>query len=67
MYRASEKILADVLSERPDYIEVKKMLGFSLFELGKYDGAKKYLLEYLERNPKDIESIIRMGEISAKL
>lgn len=67
MYRASEKILSDILAERPDYIEVKKMLWFSLFELGKYEGAKKYLLEYLERNPNDIESIIRMGEISAKL
>jgi tetratricopeptide (TPR) repeat protein len=60
MYRASEKILADILAERPDYIEVKKMLGFSLYELGNYDGAKKYILEYLERNPNDIESIIRM-------
>lgn len=67
MYRASEKILADILAERPDYIEVKKMLWFSLFELGKYEGAKKYLLEYLERNPNDIESIIRMWEITAKL
>lgn len=37
MYRASEKILADILAERPDYIEVKKMLGFSLFELGRYE------------------------------
>ncbi len=67
MYRASEKILADILAERPDYIEVKKMLGFSLFELGRYEWAKKYILEYLEKNPNDIESIIRMGELSAKL
>lgn len=67
MFRASEKILADILAERPDYTEVKKMLGFSLFELGKYEWAKKYLLEYLERNPSDIETIIRMGEISAKI
>jgi hypothetical protein len=37
MFRASEKILADILAERPDYTEVKKMLGFSLFELGKYE------------------------------
>jgi tetratricopeptide (TPR) repeat protein len=67
MFRASEKILADILAERPDYTEVKKMLGFSLFELGNYEWAKKYLLEYLERNPNDIESIIRMGEVSAKI
>lgn len=26
MFRASEKILSDILADRPDYIEVKKML-----------------------------------------
>jgi tetratricopeptide (TPR) repeat protein len=67
MYRASEKILSDILAERPDYLEVKKILGFSLYELGKYEWAKRYILEYLEKNPNDLESIVRMGEISSKI
>lgn len=62
MYRAVEKMTREILKERPDYIEVTKLLGFSLFELGKYEEAKKYLLQYLEKKPKDLESIIRMGE-----
>lgn len=67
MYRASEKIARQILLERPDYREVTKLLGFSLFELGKYEESKKYILQYLEQNPKDIESIIHMGEIHFSL
>jgi tetratricopeptide (TPR) repeat protein len=63
MYRATSKILQEILLERPDYIEVKKMLGFSLFELGKYEEAKKYILEYLDKNPRDLDSIVSLGEL----
>jgi tetratricopeptide (TPR) repeat protein len=66
-YRLSEKLTSDILSRRPDYMEAYKILGFSLYELGKYEWAKKYLLLYLEKSPKDLDSIVRMGEISAKL
>lgn len=48
MFRAVETILYEVLGERPDYIEAKKMLALALYELGKYEESKKYLLEYLE-------------------
>jgi tetratricopeptide (TPR) repeat protein len=63
MYRASEKILREILLDRPDYAEVKKILGFSLFELGKYEEAKKYILEYLDQNPKDMDSIMHLWEL----
>jgi tetratricopeptide (TPR) repeat protein len=39
------------------------MLGFALFHLGKYENAKKYLLEYLEANPKDFDTILYLGEL----
>jgi tetratricopeptide (TPR) repeat protein len=63
MYRVTEKLLLEILKNRPDYTEIKKMLGFSLFHLGKYEEARKYILEYLELNPKDLESIIYLGEL----
>ena len=67
MYRASMKITQEMLKSFPDYIEAKKILGFSYFELGEYEDAKKMLLAYLEKNPKDLECIIRIGEIHARL
>jgi tetratricopeptide (TPR) repeat protein len=51
----------------PDYTEVKKILAFSYFELGQYEDAKKYLLAYIEKNPNDLQSIVRMGEIQSAL
>ncbi len=65
MYGASSRIAEEILRNRPDYLEVMKILGFSYYELGKYADAKKYLLTYLEKNPKDLESTLRMGEIFA--
>ncbi len=67
MYGASSRIAEEILRNRPDYLEVIKVLGFSDYELGKYAEAKKQLLNYLEKNPKDLESLIRMGEIYAHL
>lgn len=67
MYRASVKIAEEILREFPDYTEVKKIIAFSYFELGEYEDAKKYLLSYLEKNPNDLESIVRMGEIQYAL
>ena len=65
MYGASARIAEEVLRNRPDYLEVMKILGFSDYELGKYNESKKYLLAYLEKTPKDLESTLRMGEIFA--
>lgn len=64
MYRISSQIAHEILENRPDYIEVKKIEAFSLYELGEYDPAKKLLLQYLEKNPNDLESIVRIGELS---
>ena len=58
MYRASELLLREILRDRPDYMEAKKMLGFSLYSLGKYEEAKKYILAYLESSPRDKDSIL---------
>ncbi len=63
MFRAVETILYEVLGERPDYIEAKKMLALALYELGKYEESKKYLLEYLEWNPRDLDVIATLGEV----
>ena len=67
MYQASAVISEEILREFPDYTEAKKILAFSYFELGQYEDAKKYLLAYIEKNPNDLQSIVRMGEIQSAL
>lgn len=67
MYGASSRIADEILSVRPDYMEAMKILGFSQYELGKYQDAKKTLLTYLEKNPQDLESTVRMGEVYSQL
>ncbi len=67
MYRASTKIAQEILQNRPDYTEVIKIEWFSLYELGEYTESKKLILQYLEKNPNDLQSIMRMGEIAAHL
>ncbi len=62
-YRAVDILTREILTKRPNYTEVQKLRGFALFELGKYTDARDILLTYLEANPKDIESISRLGEI----
>lgn len=67
MYGASSRIALEILSNKPDYLEAQKILWFSLSKLGKYTDAKKYLLQYLEKNTSDLESIIEMGHIYSAL
>jgi Flp pilus assembly protein TadD len=59
-FRASERLSTEILQVRPDYIEVLKLAGFSAFELGKFSQAKTLLLDYLEKNPKDLDTIIKL-------
>jgi tetratricopeptide (TPR) repeat protein len=63
-YRAVEKITAEILSNRSDYSEVKKLAGFARYQIGYYNQAQSILLEYLEQNPKDLEVIVKLGEIA---
>jgi tetratricopeptide (TPR) repeat protein len=67
MYGASVRLAREILENRPDYLEAKKILAFSLAGLGKYQDAKKYLLEYSEKNPDDLETIVQLGEVYASL
>lgn len=62
MYGASSRIAYEILRDRPDYLEVMKVYAFSLYELGEYSEAKKYLLAYLEKESTDLESMVRLGE-----
>lgn len=66
-YRAVDILTKEILSKRPNYTEVRKLRGFSLFELGRYTEARDILLVYLETNPDDLESVIRLGEIYAAI
>lgn len=59
-YRAASLIAREILQNRPDYAVVEKLLGFSLYEIGNYPDAKRYLLSHLERSPKDLETIVRL-------
>lgn len=67
MYGVSARLAEEILKVRPDYYEVQKLLGFSYAELWKYPEAKKYLLEYTENIPKDLETMRRIWEVYAHL
>ena len=62
-YRAASIIAREILQNRPDYTGVEKLLWFSLFEIGNYTDAKKFLLSQLEKYPKDLETIVRLGDV----
>jgi tetratricopeptide (TPR) repeat protein len=66
-FRASEKLAGEILAVRPDYTEVIKLAGFSAYELGKFSQAKSFLLSYLEKNSNDLETIVKLGEITYEL
>lgn len=63
-YRASTILSREILAARPDYEWVEKLLGFALYELGNTTDAKKNLLAYLEKYPKDAETILKLWEIA---
>ncbi|GAB0174847.1 MAG: hypothetical protein HHAS10_07260 [Candidatus Altimarinota bacterium] len=63
MYRAVEKLTREILDSRPDYFEVIKLRATALFSLGEYDASKKLFLQYIEHDPKDLESMVFLGEI----
>lgn len=63
-YLTTEKLTSEILEQRPDYDEVRKLQGFSLFELGRYNEAKAALLLYLEKKPNDKEAIAKLWEIA---
>jgi tetratricopeptide (TPR) repeat protein len=63
-YRAVEKLTTEILSNRADYSEVKKLAGFARYQIGYYSQAQSILLEYLEQHPKDLEVIVKLGEIA---
>lgn len=67
MYRLVGMMTQEILSENPNYQEAKKMRAFSLYELGKYKDSVTILLEYFEKNPDDMEVVIRLGEAHTHL
>lgn len=66
-YFATEKLTKEILEQRPDYDEVRKLEGFALFWLGFYNESKSLLLLYLEKHPQDTETIVKLGEIAFEL
>lgn len=63
-YRVASLIGREILTTRPDYASVEKLMWFALYEIGNSVDAKKYLLSHLERTPEDTETIIRLGDIA---
>jgi tetratricopeptide (TPR) repeat protein len=66
-YRVSYELAQNILRERSDYFDVKKLAWFSLFALGRYTEARQMLRSYIENYPKDAETIVRLGEIAGIL
>lgn len=67
MYLVVDILTNEILSKRPNYTEVRKLRGFALYELGKYTQARDTLLSYIGENPKDLESIVKLGDIYVSL
>ena len=67
MYGVSSRIAQEILKNKPDYMEAVKILWFSHYELWNYGDAKQHLLSYIEKNPEDLESVVRLGQIYAYL
>ncbi len=67
MYRVVDVMTNEILIKRPNYNEVKKLRGFALYELGKYTQSRDVLLNYIAENPKDLESIVKLGDIYVSL
>lgn len=67
MYRVVDILTQEILSARPNYNEVKKLRWFALYELGRYAQSRDILINYIEQNPKDLESIVKLGDIYAAL
>ena len=66
-YRATYIMTREILDKRPNYTEVRKLSWFALYELGQYSQARDILLPYLESNSTDLQSIIKLAEISTAL
>ncbi len=66
-YSLVRKFALEILRQRSDYSEVRKLLWFAENELGKYSEAKLSLLAYLEFHPKDLEVIAKLWEIYGHL
>ncbi len=63
-YYASYILSKEILSNRPDYQEIIKMLWYASYELGKYEEAKIAFEKYLEYAPKDLKIIYILGEVN---
>ncbi len=63
-YRAAYELWTNILRTRSDYFDVQKLVGFSLFSLGRYTEAREMLKKYIEHVPTDLPTIIRLGELA---
>ena len=67
LYSVSNLLSLKVLEEKPDYLPVIKMLAKWHFELGHYEEAKKYLLQYNETDQTDDKVNYMLGIVNIKL
>ncbi len=51
----------EILKARPDSVQGRVMMAAALQRLGKYDEARKLLNEVLEKDPKQVETLLEMG------
>jgi tetratricopeptide (TPR) repeat protein len=66
-YSISAILAGEILTNRPNYIEVRKLMGFALYELGRYTESRESLRSYIGEKPNDIESILRLADIEYTL
>jgi|GEM_PF-4416273 len=59
-FSVTEKFARDILRQKNDYTQVRKLLAFTLVKLAKYSEAKRMLLSYMESYPNDLEVIARL-------
>jgi tetratricopeptide (TPR) repeat protein len=66
-YSITTLLASEILWSRPNYIEVRKLSGFALYELGRYTEAWDMLRSYIWQKPTDTESILRLADIQSRL
>jgi tetratricopeptide (TPR) repeat protein len=64
LYEGARTHFARALELEPDYVTAYFFYGFTLFNLGRLDEAKRALESYLARGPEDPEAVFGLGLVA---
>lgn len=65
-YAASEKLLREILSDHPNHVTARNVLGLVLTRMGKFDEAEKEYLASLETDPAQARVLHMLAILSVR-